>query len=75
MERGYVQNIRHRDCVPSVPAAVPLPFQEDSLQEALELISERDILPVSDGQRAYPPCATALGIRYEALNLSAVSSL
>ncbi len=43
----------------------------DTLKEALEPIVEKDILLVSDGHRAYPPCAAALSIRHEALNLSA----
>ncbi len=29
-----------------------------------------DIVLVTDGHRAYPPCAAALGVRHEALNLS-----
>ena len=37
---------------------------------ALLPVVETDIVPVSDANRAYPPCATALGVRHEALNMS-----
>ena len=43
----------------------------DALKEALEPVVETDIVPVSDTDRAYPPCAAALGVRHEALNMSA----
>lgn len=39
----------------------------DTLKASLEPVVEKDILLVSDGHRAYPPCAAALGIRHEVL--------
>jgi transposase-like protein len=42
-----------------------------ALQEVLGPVIEKDALLVSDGCTSYPPCAAALGISHEALNLSA----
>ena len=44
--------------------------QYSSSISAIELIVTPDILLVSDGNNAYPPCAAAMGVRHEALNLS-----
>ena len=43
----------------------------DTLKQAISPVVDRDIVLVSDGHRGYPPCATAMGVRHEALNLSA----
>ena len=43
----------------------------NALNGALEPVIETDIVPVSDTDRAYPPCAAALGVRHDALNTSA----
>ena len=40
----------------------------DNVQSVLE---DDDILPVTDGNNVYPPCAKSLGIKHEALNQSA----
>jgi len=42
----------------------------DSLQTAFEPVLEQDAILVSDGHRSYPPCAKAMGVRHEALNVS-----
>lgn len=42
----------------------------DSLQTAFEPVLEQDAILVSDGHRSYPPCARAMGVRHEALNVS-----
>jgi transposase-like protein len=42
-----------------------------ALQEVLGPVIAKDALLVSDGCTSYPPCAAALGISHEALNLSA----
>jgi transposase-like protein len=42
-----------------------------ALQAALGPVVGKDVLLVTDGARAYPPCAAALGISHEALNQSA----
>ena len=53
-------------------ASAVLPrVSSDALKEALEPVVETDIVLVSDTDRAYPPCAAALGVRHEALNMSA----
>ena len=44
--------------------------QYSSSISAIELIVTPDILLVSDDNNAYPPCAAAMGVRHEALNLS-----
>ena len=46
----------------------------DALKEALEPAIETDIVPVSDADRAYPPCAAAPGVRHEALDIGARGS-
>lgn len=43
----------------------------DTLKEAIEPAVDEDIILVSDGHRGYRPCAAAMGVRHEALNLSA----
>ena len=42
----------------------------DTLRSAIEPVVDKDIVLVTDGHRAYPPCAAALGVHHEALNLS-----
>ena len=42
----------------------------DTLRAVIEPIVDKDIMLVSDGHRADPPCAAARGVRHEALNLS-----
>ena len=42
----------------------------ETLQAALEPAVDTDIVLVSDGHGSYPPCAAAMGVRHEALNLS-----
>ena len=42
-----------------------------ALKGALEPVVETDIVLVSDGAASYPPCAAALGVQHEALNLAA----
>ena len=42
----------------------------DTLRQATPPVVDGDIVLVSDGHRAYPPCARAMGVRHEALNLS-----
>ncbi len=48
-----------------------VPVNADTLQAALELAVNTDIVLVSDGKSSYRPCAAAMGVRHEALNLSA----
>lgn len=43
----------------------------ESLAASLGPVVAKDALLVTDGHPAYPPCAKALGIRHEAVNLSA----
>ena len=43
----------------------------ETLQAVLEPVLDTDIVLVSDGHGSYPPCAAAMGVRHEALNLSA----
>lgn len=43
----------------------------DTLKQAITPIVDRDIVLVSDGCQSYRPCAAAMGVRHEALNLSA----
>jgi hypothetical protein len=54
----------------TVSAVLPV-FNAAALQEVLGPAIEKDALLVSDGCTSYPPCAAALGISHEALNLSA----
>ena len=42
----------------------------EALKSAIEPVVIPDILLVSDGNNADPPCAAAMGVRHEALNLS-----
>ena len=42
----------------------------DALREHIEPFVEGEFVLVSDGRRAWPPCATEIGARNEALNLS-----
>ena len=44
--------------------------EADALRDVIEPVVDEDIVLVSDGHRAYPPCAAAMGVRHEALNLS-----
>ena len=43
----------------------------DDVQNVLEPRIDKDIILVTDGNNIYPPCAKSLGIKHEALNLSA----
>ena len=42
-----------------------------AIQSAIEPAVEGDIVLVTDGNSAYPPCAAAIGLHHEVLNLSA----
>ena len=42
----------------------------EALKSAIEPVVTPDILLVSDGNNADPPCAAAMGVRHQALNLS-----
>ena len=53
----------------TVSAVLPA-VNADSLREVIEPVVDEDIVLVSDGHRAYPPCAAAIGVRHEVLNLS-----
>ncbi len=53
------------------PVRTVLPaVNADTLRSAIEPVVDADIVLVTDGHRAYPPCAAALGVHHEALNLS-----
>ena len=43
----------------------------DNVQAVLEPRIDDDIILVTDGNNIYPPCAKSLGIKHEALNISA----
>lgn len=51
-------------------SAVLTVVNADTLRSAIEPVVNEDIVLVTDGHRAYPHCAAALGVRHEALNLS-----
>ncbi len=51
-------------------SAVLTAVNADTLRSAIEPVVNEDIVPVTDGHRACPPCAAAPGIHHEALNLS-----
>ncbi len=53
----------------TVSAVLPA-VNADALRSVIEPAVDEDIVLVSDGCRAYPPCAAATGVRCEALNLS-----
>ena len=53
----------------TVSAVLPA-VNADALGDVIEPVVDEDIVLVSDGHRAYPPCAAAMGVRHEALNLS-----
>ena len=53
----------------TVSASLPA-VNAAALRKVIEPVMDGDILLVSDGHRAYPPCAAAMGVRHEALNLS-----
>lgn len=53
----------------TVSAVLPA-VNADALRDVIEPAVDDDIVLVSDGHRAYPPCAAAMGVRHEALNLS-----
>ena len=54
----------------SVTAALPS-VCADAIKAVLEPVLGKDALLVTDGCTSYPPCAAALGVSHEALNLSA----
>ena len=43
----------------------------NTLEQAISPVIDKDIVLVSDGCQSYRPCAAAMGVRHEALNLSA----
>lgn len=43
----------------------------DAIRAVLMPVLDKDALLVTDGCASYPPCATALGVSHEAINLSA----
>ena len=51
-------------------SAILLAVNADALRDGIEPGVDEDIVLVSDGHRACPPCAAAMGVRHEALNLS-----
>ncbi len=51
-------------------SAVLTVVNADTLRSAIEPVIDDDIVLVTDGHRAYPPCAAALGVHHEVLNLS-----
>ncbi len=53
----------------TVSAVLPA-VNVDTLRSAIEPVVDADIVLVTDGHRAYPPCAAAPGVHHEALNLS-----
>ncbi len=53
----------------TVSAVLPA-VNTDTLRDVIEPVVDEDIVLVSDGHRAYPPCAAATGVRCEALNPS-----
>ena len=53
----------------TVSAVLPA-VNADALRDVIEPAVDDDIVLVSDGHRAYPPCVAAMGVRHEALNLS-----
>ena len=53
----------------TVSAVLPA-LTAESLREIIEPIVDGDIILVSDGHRAYPPCAAVVGVRHEPLDLS-----
>ena len=54
----------------SVTAVLPS-VCADAIKAVLEPVLGKDALLVTDGCTSYPPCAAALGVSHEALNLSA----
>ncbi len=54
----------------TVSAVLPA-VNADALRDVIEPVVEGDIVLVSDGNSAFPPCAAAMGVRHEALNPSA----
>lgn len=55
----------------STVSAVLPKVSADALAKTLEPVVDKDIVLVSDSNPSYPPCAAALGVRHERLNLSA----
>ena len=55
----------------SAVSAVLPKVSADALAKALEPVVDKDIVLVSDSNPSCPPCAAALGMRHERLNLSA----
>ena len=53
----------------TVSASLPA-VNAAALCKVIEPVVDGDIVLVSDGHRACPPCAAAMGVRHEALNLS-----
>ncbi len=53
----------------TVSAVLPA-VNADTLRTVIEPVVDEHIVLVSNGNHTYPPCAAALGVRHEALNLS-----
>ncbi len=53
----------------TVGAVLPA-VEADTLREVVAPVVDEDIVLVTDGQRAYPRCASAIGAHHEALHLS-----
>ena len=53
----------------TVSAVLPA-VNADTLREVIAPVVDEDIVLVTDGHRAYPRCAAAIGAHHEALNLS-----
>ena len=70
------QTSRFRYYLPQIAAEQRLVLffhlsRADNVQNVLEPRIDKDIILVTDGNNIYPPCAKSLGIKHEALNLSA----
>ncbi len=53
----------------TVSAVLPA-VNAGAMRDVIGPVVDEDIVLVSDGHRAYPPCAAAMGVRHEALNHS-----
>ena len=56
---------------PGIPSLASASVCADAIKAVLEPVLGKDALLVTDGCTSYPPCAAALGVSHEALNLSA----
>ena len=67
-ERNLDRKARRRSGM-TVSAILPA-VNADALRDVIEPVVDEDIVLDSDGHRAYPPFAAAMGVRHEALNQS-----